>query len=406
MDTNKNITTEPLFQEALLSDKDFLKSVVYDFCQNLLEEEMKAHIKADKYERSQDRVGLRNGYKPRTLKTRVGSFTLLVPQDRDGSFSTSLFERYSRSEKALVLTMMEAYVLGVSTRKVSELTETLCGTSFSASTVSNLSRSLDAKIEAFKGRPLLKKYPYLFIDATYIKARIEESVVSQGAVVAVGIDDDGYREILDITIANSETYETYDRIFGSLRKRGLSGVMLAVSDNHKGLVKALEKNFQGTSWQRCAFHFIRNMLDSVPRKKRAYLYSDLKSIFLCSSKEDALLRASELSAKFEKHYPELSNMLRDDIEDSLSFMDYPIEHWARIKTTNVIERLNGEIKRRTDVVRIFPNNSSALRLIGSVCMEKNEEWITGKKYLNMDYLKILNKMKKEKENKKILAAVT
>ena len=178
MDSNKNITTEPLFQEALLGDKDFLKSVVYDFCQNLLEEEMKAHIKAGKYERSQDRVGLRNGYKPRTIKTRVGSFKLLVPQDRDGSFSTALFERYSRSEKALALTMMEAYVLGVSTRKVSELTETLCGTSFSASTVSNLSRALDAKIEAFKSRPLLKKYPYVFIDATYIKARIEESVVS------------------------------------------------------------------------------------------------------------------------------------------------------------------------------------------------------------------------------------
>lgn len=193
---------------------------------------------------------------------------------------------------------MEAYVLGVSTRKVSELTETLCGTSFSASTVSNLSKALDAKIEAFKLMPLLKKYPYTFIDVTYIKARIEESILSQGAVVAVGIDESRYREILDIMIANSETYKTYDRIFNTLKTIGMLGISLVISDNHQDFEKVLEKHFQGISWQRCVFHFIRNMLDSVPRKKRAYLYSDLKTIFLFSSKEDPLLRAYELSAKF------------------------------------------------------------------------------------------------------------
>lgn len=406
MDNNKNIMASPVLQEALLNDREFLRNIVADFCQDLLQEEMKAHLKAEKYERTDERSGLRNGYKPRTIKTRVGSFTLLVPQDRDGSFSTALFERYSRSEKALVLTMMEAYILGVSTRKVSGLTETLCGTTFSASTVSNLSRALDSRIAVFKERPLSKEYPYVFVDATYIKARIDENVISQGVVIVVGIDSKGYREILDIEVANSETYETYDRIFKSLRQRGLSGVSLLISDDHMGLKKALFKHFQGTLWQRCVFHFTRNMLDLVPRKKRAYVYSDLKTVFLCSSKDEALLRAKALADRYESQYPALAQMLREDIIESLTYMDFPIEHRARIRTTNVIERLNGEIKRRTNVVRIFPNPASALRLIASVCMEQNEEWVTGKKYLNMEYLKNLNIMKKIKENKTVLAAVT
>jgi len=406
MDNNKNIMASPVLQEALLNDREFLRNIVADFCQDLLQEEMKTHLKAEKYERTDERSGLRNGYKPRTIKTRVGSFTLLVPQDRDGSFSTALFERYSRSEKALVLTMMEAYILGVSTRKVSGLTETLCGTSFSASTVSNLSRALDGRITAFRQRPLSKEYPYVFVDATYIKARIDENVISQGVVIVVGIDSKGYREILDIEVANSETYETYDRIFKSLRQRGLSGVSLLISDDHMGLKKALFKHFQGTLWQRCVFHFTRNMLDLVPRKKRAYVYSDLKTVFLCSSKDEALLRAKALADRYESQYPALAQMLREDIIESLTYMDFPIEHRARIRTTNVIERLNGEIKRRTNVVRIFPNPASALRLIASVCMEQNEEWVTGKKYLNMEYLKNLNIMKKIKENKTVLAAVT
>jgi putative transposase len=396
----------PVLQEALLNDREFLRNIVADFCQDLLQEEMKAHLKAEKYERTDERSGLRNGYKPRTIKTRVGSFTLLVPQDRDGSFSTALFERYSRSEKALVLTMMEAYILGVSTRKVSGLTEILCGTTFSASTVSNLSRALDSRIAVFKERPLSKEYPYVFVDATYIKARIDENVISQGVVIVVGIDSKGYREILDIEVANSETYETYDRIFKSLRQRGLSGVSLLISDDHMGLKKALFKHFQGTLWQRCVFHFTRNMLDLVPRKKRAYVYSDLKTVFLCSSKDEALLRAKALADRYESQYPALAQMLREDIIESLTYMDFPIEHRARIRTTNVIERLNGEIKRRTNVVRIFPNPASALRLIASVCMEQNEEWVTGKKYLNMEYLKNLNIMKKIKENKTVLTAVT
>ncbi len=235
-----------MLQEALLNNRGFLKSIISEFCQDLLEKEMKARLRAGKYERSSKRVGLRNGYKPRMIKTRVGTLRLLVPQDRDGSFSTSLFERYSRSEKALVLNMMEAYILGVSTRKVSELTETLCGTTFSASTVSNLSKALDGRITSFKERPLEKEYPYVFVDATYIKIRIDENVISQGVIIVVGIDSKGYREILDIEVANSETYKTYDRIFKSLKKRGLSGVSLLISDDHMGLKRALFKHFQGT----------------------------------------------------------------------------------------------------------------------------------------------------------------
>jgi len=272
MDKNKYTSANPILQEALLNDREFLKSIVADFYYDLLQEEMKAHLKAGKYERNDERSGFRNDYKPRTIKTRVGSLSLLVPQDRDGSFSTALFERYSRSEKVLVLTMMKAYILEVSTRKVSALTETLCGTNFSASIVSNLSRALDSRIAAFKERPISKKYPYALIDATYIKARIDENVISQGVVIVVGIDSKGYHEILDIKVVNSETYETYNPIFKSLKQRGLTGVSLLISDDHMGLKKTLLKHFQGTFWQKCSFHFIRNMLDCISLIPARVLY--------------------------------------------------------------------------------------------------------------------------------------
>lgn len=226
MDNSKNNAKSKMFQDALVNEKDFLKNIVENFCQNLLEEQMQEHIGAKKYERSQDRSGHRNGYKPRTLKTRVGPLNLFIPQDREGNFSTDLFSRYQRSEKALVIALMEMYIKGISTRKVSAITEKLCGTSFSSSTVSSLSSKLDAQIKAWRIRPLKKNYPYLLADTTYIKSRIEEAVLSQGAVIIAGIDQDGYREILAVEIIDTETFESYDRIFRSLRQRGLSGVKL------------------------------------------------------------------------------------------------------------------------------------------------------------------------------------
>jgi len=386
MDKDKDNAKNKMFQDALVNEKDFLKNIIQKFCSDLLEEEMEEHLGAKKYQRSENRTGHRNGYKPRMLKTRVGTLNLLVPQDREGNFSTDLFNRYQRSEKALVLTLMEMYIKGISTRKVAEITEKLCGTSFSSSTISTLTSKLDAKIASWKTRALKKDYPYLLVDTTYIKSRVEGAVLSQGAVIISGIDSSGYREILTVEMIDTETFESYDRIFKSLKMRGLSGLKLVISDDNRGLVKAVRKNFLGVLWQRCTFHFIRNILDIVPRKKRKYLADDLKAIFSCSTKEEALKLAARIADKYSK-YPRIEDMLTIDILDALSFMDFPVEHRKRIRTVNMLERLNEEIKRRTKVIRIFPNNQSAERLICAIAMEQNEEWVSGRKYLNMDFLK-------------------
>ena len=294
---------------------------------------MREYIGAEKYQRSIARSGHRNGYKPRTLKTRVGTLNLLIPQDREGNFSTDLFSRYQRSEKALVIALMEMYIKGISTRKVSSVTEKLCGTSFSSSTISSISSRLDSQIKAWKLRSIKKRYPYFLADTTYIKSRVDDSVLSQGVVIIAGIDEDGYREILSVEVIDSETSQSYDRIFRSLRDRGLSGLKLVVSDDNKGLVKAVSKNFTGILWQRCTFHFMKNVLDIVPRAKRKYLSEDLKAVFGCSSKEGALDLAKDVSAKYSK-YSRIDEMLTQDILDALTFMDFPLEHRRRIRTTN------------------------------------------------------------------------
>ncbi len=240
-----------LVQEVLLDDPGFLREIVERVMQQLLEAEMTEHIGASPYQRTENRTGQRNGYKPRTLRTRVGTLKLLVPQDREGTFSTRLFSRYQRNEKALVLALMEMYVEGVSTRKVKEVTEELCGTSFSKSLVSELAGSLDAELEAWRKRRLeAKAYPYLFVDARYEKVRVDGRVVSQGVLVVSGVRDDGYREILAVEVADTESEATYQELFRSLKRRGLSGVELVVSDDHGGLRAAIARNFQGASHTR------------------------------------------------------------------------------------------------------------------------------------------------------------
>src|SRR5215213_12009999 len=250
-------------QEILLDDPDFLREIVEKVVQQLLEAEMTEHIGAAPYERSATRSGHRNGYKPRALRTRVGTLNLLVPQDREGTFSSRLFSRYQRNEKALCLALMEMYVEGVSTRKVKDITEALCGTSFSKSTVSHLAAGLDAELGVWRSRPLeAKAYPYLFVDARYEKVRADGRVVSQGALVVSGVRDDGYREILAVEVADTESEATYQEMFRSLKRRGLSGVQLVVSDDHGGLRAAVERHFQGASWQRCQVHTIRTQSGS------------------------------------------------------------------------------------------------------------------------------------------------
>src|ERR687885_1833855 len=255
---------EEVLQGALLDDPNFLREIVERVLQETLEAEMTEHVGAAPYERTEKRTGHRNGHKPRTLRTRVGTLNLLVPQDREGTFSTRLFSRYQRNEKALVLALMEMYIEGVSTRKVKEITEELCGTSFSKGLVSSLAGSLDSELQAWRMRRLeAASYPYVFVDARYEKVRVDGRVVSQGVLLVSAVRDDGFREILAVEVADTESEATYQQLFRSLKARGLKGVELVVSDDHEGLKAAIERHFQGASWQRCQFHYAEDLLKMV-----------------------------------------------------------------------------------------------------------------------------------------------
>ena len=381
-------TDAQMVQEVLLNDTGFLAEVVQMVLQEILEAEMTEHVGAAPYERAAGRKGHRNGHKPRALRTRVGTLNLLVPQDREGTFSTRLFARYQRNEKALCLALMEMYVEGVSTRKVKEVTEALCGTSFSKSLISSLAGSLDSELEAWRMRRLeAEAYPYLFVDARYEKVRIDGRVVSQGVLIVSGVRDDGMREILGVEVADTESEATYQEMFRSLKGRGLSGVELVVSDDHGGLKAAIARHFQGASYQRCQVHYARNLLGMVSYASRKELGADLRAIFAAPAREQALRLASSVANKWRKKGNEkVACHLEEHLEECLTCLSFPEGHRRRIRTTNGLERLNQEIKRRTRVVRIFPNREACLRLVSALAVEQSEEWVTGRRYLDMGEL--------------------
>jgi putative transposase len=371
-------------QGALLDDSGFLREIVQRVLQEVLEAEMTEHVGAAPYERVEGRTGRRNGHKPRALRTRVGTLNLLVPQDREGTFSTRLFSRYQRNEKALCLALMEMYLEGVSTRKVKDITEALCGTSFSKSTVSSLAGSLDSELGAWRGRRLeAEAYPYLFVDARYEKVRVDRRVVNQGVLVVSGVRDDGFREILGVEVANTESEATYQELFRSLKRRGLSGVELVVSDDHEGLKAAIARHFQGASHQRCQVHYARNLLGMVGVTRRKELAEGLRGVFAAPSREVALGLASELADRWRGGYPGVAEHVEEHIEECLTCLAFPESHRRRIRTTNSLERFNQELKRRTRVVRIFPNREACLRLVSALAVEQSEEWLTGRSYLDM-----------------------
>ena len=371
-------------QSILTDDPEFFRVLVERVVQAVLEAEMTAHLHAESYERSPERQGYRNGYKPRQLNTRVGTLILQVPQDRDGTFSTQLFARYQRNEKALVLALMEMYVEGVSTRKVREITEVLCGTSFSKSLVSGLAGHLDAELEAWRNRPLSETtYPYLSVDARYEHVRQGGQIVNQGALIVAGVRADGHREILAVAVADTESEATYHQLFRALKARGLGGVRLVTSDDHRGLKAAIERHFQGASWQRCQVHFVREMVKLVGAGRRGELAADLREIFAATTREQAMATAEAVATRWEASHPALARLLEEGIEDSLACLVFPLAHRARIRTTNGLERLNEEIKRRTRVVRIFPNPEACLRLVTALCVEQSEEWLSGRRYLEL-----------------------
>lgn len=357
----------------LFSEKDGLAGLLEHMMNGILEAQAAEQIGADHYERSEDRQGYRNGYRPRVLYTRVGPLTLRVPQLRDGRFSTELFKRYQRSEQALVLSMMEMVVNGVSTRKVTRITEELCGTTFSKSTVSQLCTGLDVRVSAFNERKL-DAFPFILIDAMYIRARDCDAVQSRTALMVSGINASGYREVLGLRIGDSESEAFWLETFRWLKQRGLKGVQFVVSDDHRGLVAAARRCFQGAIWQRCQVHLMRNVLSYTGSRYKKEMAEGLKRLFRAESVSEARQRFEALANEMEDKAKKAIECLEHGLDDALAVMALPSKYRRRLKSTNMQERLNQEVRRRERVIRIFPNEASALRLIGAVLAEINDQW--------------------------------
>ena len=368
---------------GLLSGQNGLAKLVEAVLNQIVEEQVTEALGAERHERTEERAGYRNGTRARTLYTRVGPVTLLVPQTRDGSFSTELFKRYQRSEQAFVLALMEMVVQGVSTRKVAAITEELCGGSFSKSTASARCAGLEVRVRAFNERRLEGEYPFLLVDALFLKSREDDRVVQRAALVVSGVCAEGYREILGVKIGDTESFATWEETFRWLKGRGLSGVAFVVSDEHGGLTQALAKHFQGASWQRCQVHLMRNLLSHASVQVRAEVAAAAKLVFQAPDRAEAKRRLGEFAERFAKSAPKAVACLEDGFEDAMAVMALPEKYRRRLRTTNMQERLNEEIRRRERVIRIFPNDESALRLIGALLAEQNEVW-QERKYLDMD----------------------
>lgn len=372
-----------LWQEGSENGGDALLHLIQVLIQELLGHEMDAFIGAGHYERSEHRRGWRNGYKPRTFKTRVGKLELMVPKDREGNFQTELFERYQRSEKALVLAVVQMYLNGVSTRKVKKVVETLCGLDISRSQVSALTKRLEEEIQVWRNRRLEKSYPYLVVDARYEKVREGGHIVSKAVLIVVGVREDGIREILGTWISHGETESTWSEPFEQLKARGLRGVKYIVSDANKGLRCAIERSFPGAVWQRCQVHFVRNILGHVRKKDRGWVLELLRGITRSATLEQARSGLRDAVEALEGDYPKVAGLLEEHGEEILGVYALPASHRRRMRSTNMLERYNQELKRRTRVVRIFPDDGSCLRLVTALAMETNEEWLE-RRYLDME----------------------
>lgn len=350
----------------------------------LLEAEMTEHLGAGRHERSDVRRGRRNGHYRRSLVTRVGSIELRVPRDREGAFRTELFERYQRSEKALVLALLEMVINGVSTRKVARITDELCGREFKRSTVSDLAKQLDAQVEAWSERPLEGLYPFLVVDAMQIKVRRDEAVRPTSVLIAIGVNAEGYREILGIHVADSESEQSWLELFGNLKRRGLRGVEFAVSDAHGGLASALQRCFQGVVWQRCQVHFRRNVVDRASKKYHGTLQRALDRILGAPDPDEARAAFHHACEQLEGKVDKALQILEAGLEDAIQVLTLPDKYQVRLRSTNMLERLIQEARRREKVIRIFPNERSAWRLLGALLAEQHEIWSTGRRWLHMD----------------------
>jgi putative transposase len=381
-----NLDLDHLKDSVINSNLDMvIKSAIVLVLNEVMETERDNYLRAAAYERSPDRRDYRNGYYERELILGIGKLKLKVPRTRNGEFSTSVFEKYARCDQALVISMLEMFINGVSTRKVSNIVEQLCGESISKSLVSSLTQKLDPIVNDWSKRPLnVVYYPYIFVDAMYIKVREHNKVVSKAVYIATAITEMNTREILGLSVDHAEDFDSWSRFFQHLKSRGLQSPKLVISDAHLGLQKAIQRDFIGTTWQRCTVHFKRNIIGKLPKKDSAEIRTMIKRVFEAVTVEDIRRFKNELMNQFgdEAKYAKALETLDEGFEDAIQYLNFPEKMHPHIRSTNSLERLNQEVRRREKVIRIFPNTQSAFRLIGAVLMQYQEEYSKRKIIIN------------------------
>jgi len=397
-----------LINIGLEKDADFLRRAVQLFSQMLMELEVDQQVGAGKHERTPERKNYRNGHRQRTWKTRVGEIDLAIPKLRKGSYFPSLLEPRRPTEKALLAVIQEAYLKGVSTRKVDALLKALGLTGIDKSSVSRICKELDHTVEEFRNRPLQESYPYVWLDAMYLKVRQNHRVVSLALVIAIGVDDTGERHMLGFDLGASEDEDFWLAFLRSLVKRGLKTVQLVISDANEGLKKALSQVFIGASWQRCRVHFMRNVLAYIPRRDKRAVADAVRMIFNQPDRYSAGLQLHGLAQSMGDLYARAAKLLVEAEEDILAYKTFPREHWRRIHSTNPLERLHKEVKRRTKVVGVFPDRASVLRLVGMNLKEIDDDWRAGRHYFQLESMQLLKDWKNipEKEKTSFLVNVT
>jgi len=369
------------YMQEIFSDHSGLKHCLEYLIHRAMRHELTEHINAGRYQRNVDRSGHRNGYKPRTFSTRLGQLHLKIPQARNSRpYHPSMLERYRRSERALLVACAEMYFQGVSTRKVKDVLESMCGTQISSSTVSSVAQDIDSILEPFAGRRLdEEEFPFLIIDARYEKVRIEGKIVSQA--VAVGINTLGVRRVLDWRVCDSESLQSWGQMFKDLKQRGLRGLELVVSDAHEGIRAAIQKYFQGIFWQRCRLHFKRDLMRKVPRKLYRELLDELAKAYEAKTHKESMALCMAMADRWRPRYSAVSRMLEEGFEDTLAVNGMSDELVTKLKSTNMLESIMKRLKRRTRVVQIFPNRQSCWRMVGAQLIELDEDWLTSKPYI-------------------------
>lgn len=371
---NITLSHEEVLQVLSGSRDDAFKMLVERILNAVMQVESEEQLGASMHERTDDRMDYRNGVRERTLNTRIGSLVLEVPRHRNQPFHTMVFENYQRSEASLIATMVQMVIAGVSTRKVSRVVETLCGTGYSKSTVSALCKKIDTEIVAFKERPLnMNDAPFLMVDATYFKVREDHRIVSKAFLVALAITSDGCREIVGFDVFDAEDNYSWQTFFKDLKARGLDGVHMVISDAHKSILRAVTKTYPEAAWQRCQVHYMRNILDETPTRFKEGFKTELRNMFNASTIEEARAKRDELINDYGEVAGKAVKVLDDGFEDAMTIMQLPEWMRTKLRTSNWIERLNREFKRRSDVIQIFPNTASILRLMGAVAIEYNDQ---------------------------------